>query len=271
MPIRVRKKKKTNRLHKDIVAQQKRILRACVNLGVFAAVLVLSGAGVAKLRDPATLPLNSVQIRGEFRKVSETELQAAVDMQSLSGFFNTDVESVRTRVKALPWVEDVAVRRIWPDRITVTVIEQEAVAQWGNDALLNARGELFMPDKKSFPEGLPRLNGPEGSAVFVLARFYEMRDMLFALERDIRSLTLDERRAWWLELDNGVQVALGRNDRIERLQRFNQVYSKLFSENVNRIKRIDLRYTNGLAVLWKEHESNAAISSGAKVEHVEKT
>lgn len=271
MAIRSHKKKKSNRLHKDIVAQRQRIMRACLNLGVLAAVLVVSGLGIAKLRDPQALPLNSVQIRGEFKKITEAELQAAVDTKSLTGFFTTDVDAVRERVKALPWVAEVAVRRVWPDRLTVTVIEQQAVARWGDKGLLNERGELFTPKKASLPTGLPKLNGPEGNSLFVLERYNEMRETLSSLGRDINVLSLDERRSWWLELDNGVKLALGRSQRAERLQRFKQVYSKLFEEQTNGIKGIDLRYTNGLAVHWKKRASNTAVLSGEKVEHVENT
>ena len=71
-----------------------------------------------------------------------------------------------------------------------------------------------------------------------------------------------------MELDNGVKLALGRSQRTERLQRFKQVYNKLFAEKVNSIKGIDLRYTNGLAVHWKKQASNTAVLSGEKVEHV---
>jgi cell division protein FtsQ len=271
MALRASKKKKTNRLHSDIVAQRRRIVRASVNLFVLAGVLLACGMGIAKLRDPQTLPLNSVQIRGEFRKVSEIELRKAVDTQALGGFFTTDVDAVRERVKALPWVEEVAVRRVWPDRLTVTVIEQQAVARWGAKSLLNTRGELFTPRQSTIPVGLPVLNGPQGNSLFVLQRYVEMRESLQDIGRDIRMLVLDERRAWRLELDNGLRLALGRNDRLERLQRFKKVYSRLFADKVNKIDRIDLRYANGLAVDWKDSSSNTAGLSGEKVDYVEKT
>ena len=268
MASRTRKKKKTNRLHKDIVARRKQVMRACVNLFVLAGVLVACGMGIAKLRDPETLPLNSVQMRGEFRNVSESELRDAVDPEMLAGFFTTDVEAVRERVKALPWVDEVAVRRVWPDRLAVTVIEQDAVANWGNDALLNSRGEIFKPNKESFPVGLPKLVGPKGNALFVLQRYVEMNETLASIGRDIDILRLDERRAWRVKLDNGLQLSLGRNERNERLQRFNQVYTRLFADKVNKIKRIDLRYTNGLAVHWKKQNTSTANAGGEKDDHV---
>lgn len=271
MAMRAIKKKKVNRLHSDIVEQRQRVLRACVNLCVLAGMLAVIGMGVAKLRDPATMPLSTVQMRGEFKKVSEAELRAAVEPKLLSGFFITDVEAVRERVKALPWVEEAAVRRVWPDRLTVTVIEQQAVARWGSDALLNARGEPFMPKAETFPADLPQLYGPKGNAAFVLKRYASMSEALSGIGRRITTLTLDERRAWRINLDNGLQLALGRSESTERLQRFSEVYARLFADKINNIKGIDLRYTNGLAVDWKDKSSNTAKTSGEKVEHVEKT
>ncbi|MGD9000020.1 MAG: cell division protein FtsQ/DivIB [Granulosicoccaceae bacterium] len=261
----LKRKKKTNRLQRDIAARRDRLMRASVNLLVLAVVLLAIGWGLQRLYDPQTLPLSSVQIRGEFKKVSEQVLREAVQPGALKGFFTTDVEAVRERVRALPWVEDVAVRRVWPDRLSLTVIEQQAVARWNGQGLLNARGEVFTPAAASYPQDLPLLEGPEGSNVVVLEQYLAIQDMLAGLARKPVHVLQDARRAWRVELDNGLRIALGREQSLQRLQRFTRVYAQLFRQRADEIDYIDLRYTNGLAVRWTQQnkaDSTAQLRKG---------
>jgi cell division protein FtsQ len=240
-------------------------MRAGVNLLLLGVVLLAIGWGLQRLYDPQTLPLSSVQIRGEFIKVSEQELRGAVQPAALKGFFTTDVKAVRERVRALPWVEDVAVRRIWPDRLSLTVLEQQAVARWNGQGLLNTRGEVFSPPAASYPHGLPLLEGPEGSNIAVLKQYRAIQDALAALAREPVHVVQDARRAWRVKLDNGLQIALGREQSLQRLQRFTRVYAQLFRQRVNEIDYIDLRYTNGLAVRWTQQnntDSTAQLRKG---------
>lgn len=269
----MKRKKKVNQLHSDIVARRDQLWRVATNLFLLAALLTAFALGIRHLYDPQTLPLKSVEIRGEFKQISEQALRDAVQPAELKGFFTTDVEAVRARVQALPWIEEVAVRRVWPDRLTLTVIEQQAVARWNGHSLLNSHGEVFTPDAASFPADLPALHGPAGSNLVVLEQYLAMRDMLVGLQRQVVRLTLDARRAWRIEMDNGLRLALGREQSLQRLQRFAQVYAQLFMQDADRIEYIDLRYTNGLAVRWapEQQTDNTAQLREGKSGHVEKT
>jgi hypothetical protein len=63
----------------------------------------------------------------------------------------------------------------------------------------------------------------------------------------IRHITLDERRAWSLVLDDGVEIALGRKAMDTRVRRLARVYAQLMGAGPSPVA-VDLRYTNGLAV-----------------------
>ena len=76
----------------------------------------------------------------------------------------------------------------------------------------------------------------------------------------VERLVEDERRAWWLQLDNGIVVELGRDDFAQRLQRFTDLYPRLRSGHTAEIAAVDLRYINGFAVRWKTKD--AANSAG---------
>ena len=205
-------------------------------------------------RDPAHLPLRVLEIAGELRHLDRSEIAAAIGEAARGGFFTVDVDAVRSRAEALPWVRSARVRRVWPDRLRVEIEEQQAVARWGERALLNAAGERFMPP--------PRLEGPEALSERVMRRYVAMRRALAGIGRSVRSLTLTERRAWRLELDNGVLLNLGREDTERRMQRFVRVYPGLVAAAGTEMQTVDMRYSNGFAVRWQERQQTVPGQEG---------
>ena len=71
----------------------------------------------------------------------------------------------------------------------------------------------------------------------------------------IDELVLSERFAWQLTLNDGVTLNLGREKRIERIQRFMDAYPQIKDQSNNKnnqqVDYIDLRYDTGIAVGWK--------------------
>jgi len=129
------------------------------------------------------------------------------------------------------------------------VNEQIAVVRWNETGLLNDQGHYFSPEKDSFPQGLPVLEGPDESQELLLERFKLLRQTYgLSLVR----LHLNERRAWEFELDSNLRVVLGRRDFENRIERFVQVVKKNLGVKLLQAKEIDMRYTNGFAVRWKQ-------------------
>lgn len=205
--------------------------------------------GFMELRDPTTLPLKAVHIEGAFTHVTTASLQRVIASASSGGFLYADVAALRRAALGVPWVQSVSVRRVWPDTLYVTVTEHTPVARWGKHGLLSSNGKVFSPQVSSYPPGLPELRGPDGTQAAVLAQYRSMSTLIAPLQLHIKHLELDERRAWHLGLDNGIELLLGRTDSTAHLQRFVRVYPSL-AALPNVIERVDLRYHNGLAVRW---------------------
>ena len=55
-----------------------------------------------------------------------------------------DKPALYARIEAIDWVDAVIVRRRWPGTLFVRIVEQVPAARWGDDGLLNTRGELFV-------------------------------------------------------------------------------------------------------------------------------
>jgi len=221
-------------------------------IGGLMAVLVTTViiAGSLWVMKPATLPIKQVHIEGEFLRLDTKRMQELVSDKVRGGFFNIDVTAIRNTLMALPWVKEVSVHRIWPDGLRLVVNEQTAVVRWNETGLLNDQGHYFAPEKKSFPHGLPVLGGPEDSQELLLERF-KLLKQFYGLS--VVRLRLNERRAWQFELDSGLSVVMGRKDFENRIDRFVHMVINNLGEKLFQAKEIDMRYTNGFAVRWKQN------------------
>ncbi|HEC17690.1 MAG TPA: FtsQ-type POTRA domain-containing protein [Sedimenticola sp.] len=228
------------------------LLRWGLALSLFGAMGAGAVLGGARLLDPQTLPLKVVRIEGEFKYLDRRRLEQVVAAQLRGGFFTVDVEAVRAKVRALPWVDEAGVRRIWPDTLQIRVTEQAPLARWGGRRLLNRRGEVFSPAPAEIPPGLPQLAGPEGTAAGMAARYRAMQARLDAAGLRIVRLQQDERRAWSIEFADGAVIRLGSRDLDRRLARFIRLYPRLRDAGRGRPRQVDLRYTNGFVVHWDE-------------------
>jgi len=231
-----------------------------VTAGLRGALIMASGlvlAGIlgwswSTLTDPHVLPIRNVQVQGAFNHVNPSMVRAAVKPFLKGNFLTVDVRRVQQAVQTLSWVKHAEVQRAWPDAVHIAVTEQVPVARWGEDALVNADGEIFSPPRATYPGGLPALQGPEGSGELVVAALRDMSGILAPLDLHIDHLVLDERRAWGLDLDNGMQVVLGRGNGYGRLLKFVRFYHRAFHDRAATVARVDLRYSNGFAVRWKQ-------------------
>ena len=220
---------------------------------VVASLLVATFVGVFRgAKFVFDQPVRNLVVEGTFQRVAPIQVEAAVADGLDDGFLSVDLGALRERVQALDWVDRVNVGRSWPDTLVVRVTEHQAAARWGESGLLNVRGELFTEQSQhAFPE-LPSLGGPRGSERDVARRYLAVRGKLVQADLTLESLRMDERGAWRLVLGGGQEIRLGRRDIDERLYRFFDVVAPALAKELNRVEYVDLRYTNGFAVGWRD-------------------
>jgi cell division protein FtsQ len=220
-------------------------------LAVPIAALALYGVfkGVQLVLDQ---PVRNLVVEGTFQRVTPIQVEAAVADGLDAGFLTVNLSVLRERVRALDWVDGASVGRRWPDTLIVRVTEHQAAARWGEHGLLNVRGELFTDrSQHAFPE-LPSLAGPSGTERDVARRYLAVRGKLAEAGLALESLAVDERGSWRLVLGGGQEIRLGRRDIDERLYRFFDVVAPTLSAELKRVEYVDLRYTNGFAVGWRD-------------------
>ncbi len=208
-------------------------------------------AAVIYSRQSNILPITHVSVEGEFQHIDKATLVAAVKPHTMGSFLSINVDRISDAAEALPWVRQVQVRRVWPDGLHLMVEEQVPVAQWQESRFINSTGDIFPASKGEVKQTLPVLMGPEGSEKVMMQRFLSMTRALTPMSLSIKQLIMDKRRAWRLVLNNDIKVALGRADSEQRFARFLSVYQHKFQAYHPHIAVMDMRYPNGLSVVWK--------------------
>jgi len=209
-----------------------------------------------KISSDESSPVTSIVIGGEMPFTIRQDIEIAIDNINLGNFFNVDVNEIQEKVAELPWVYSVSVRKKWPNELKIYVVDQTPIALWNGDFLINQYGKAFQADTTRLQSALPAFYGPEGSEDIALENFVNLSKLLKFGELSIDELLLTERYSWQLTLNNGVMLNLGRENRIERVQRFMDVYPQIIKtkkEN-QQVDYVDLRYDTGLAVGWKTAE-----------------
>jgi cell division protein FtsQ len=169
-------------------------------------------------------------------------------------------------------VSSVAVRKKWPNELKIYVVDHKPVALWNGEFLINQLGKVFQADMTRIKHYLPNFFGPEGTESLALKNYRDLNILLAFNALKIDELILTERFSWQLTLNDGVTLNLGREERVERVQRFMDLYpiikAELKAKKITEKQRnqavdyIDLRYDTGLAVGWKSvteitHNKNA--------------
>jgi cell division protein FtsQ len=225
-----------------------------------ALLLVLVGA-LSALSWTLDRPVRVISIDGSFQRVSPGQIEKAVAPFATQGFMSADLADIQRAVETLPWVDHARIARRWPNSLRVTVIEQTAAARWGESGLLNTRGELFVRTATHVPAELPHLSGPEGSWPQVAKRYLAAQGRMLEAGMRIAALRLDERGAWEMDLDSGVTVRLGRRDVDERIERFIHTASQVIAHRLTEISYVDMRYSNGFAIGWRNQGTPASGSA----------
>ena len=172
-------------------ARQRR-LRAALPWAAGAGVLLLLGGLVWVVYGTPVLGLREVQVIGT-ELVSPLQVEQAVAVPRYEPLARVDLDGVRARVRGIPAVDRVIVRRSWPSTLVVEVVERTPVAAVpagpGRFTLIDRTGVPYRVVSQQ-PPGLPQVRiaapGPSDvntrSALVVLGALSdELRGQLLAI------------------------------------------------------------------------------------------
>lgn len=160
---------------------------------------------------------------------------------------NIDIYALRRYLESIAWVQDVEIRKQWPNRLYVRLYEREPFARLGDEELIDVYGVRFKPARMGMYHDLVRLDAPQGFEADVLDVYKKMHDWALAHDIGLAGISLDNNLHWHLQLNSGIHVLLGNQDlnlRIARLSYLNSNYEL----NPQWVESINMNYHGACAV-----------------------
>lgn len=226
-----------------------------LQVGLGALIVLLAALvpwGTGKVLGAMDQQILAIDVNGDFVGDSRVAIERQAGNWIGKSYFATDLSDIKAELERRPWVASAAVRRVWPDRLVIDIREKKPLAYWTDGRLVSRTGELFSPPNPEVAGRLPRLAGPDERVREVIRMAQSMNDRLVSHGLGFAGLSLEARGAWTLTLANGIEVVLGRDQVDERFERFMTVYETRLASRSDEVSRVDARYTNGVAVQWKQ-------------------
>ncbi|MBT8435402.1 MAG: FtsQ-type POTRA domain-containing protein, partial [Gammaproteobacteria bacterium] len=76
------------------------------------------------------LPIRTIQLSGAFKNLDQEEVESTLQQYLGQGFFSFDIHHLQQTLHDNSWTQLVSVRRIWPDKLGITIEEKKPVARW---------------------------------------------------------------------------------------------------------------------------------------------
>ncbi len=215
--------------------------------GHVAAAVAAAKTEANQLMADAGFTVQNVTLEGR-AETAKKEIVRMLGIKRGDLMLYVDVDEARARLEALPWVQTAEVRRVWPNRIHVRIVERKPVALWQKDgavSVVDIDGKPIPGEDPARFASLPLIvgNGAEDQLGGLLALMKTQPNLKSRLKAAVR---VGERR-WNLRLANGVEVRLPEEGaeaalaELERLEREDAILSR-------DIKAIDLRFPDRFIV-----------------------
>jgi len=230
-------------------------LMIMVLLGI--SIMLLIGYLVA-LSTPI-FKLEDVGFQG-IKRVSQAELLHQGGLENRVNLLALNLTEVKRKMEALPWVKNVYLHRIFPNKLQVIITEHQPISQVLNQQelyFLNNEGSLFKKAETKEAGTLPLLTGlgkkdwtPDGRLrapllkELVLLQTYlsQGRDPLYPAK--LSEIHYDPECGFSLfTLERGIRITLGKEELETRIKRLERVWVEIEKRpNLFALKGISLQF-----------------------------
>ena len=199
-------------------------------------------------------PIDRVVVNGDFYHLKEKEVINLIDQKVKDGFLSLNLSGLNKYLESEPWIRNATIRRAWPSTIIVDITEEKPIARWGEKQVLNNVGDyLEITDKQSI-KNLPTFTSEFGKSKEMIKSYQLMSEIFGPTGLKVQEIRRDVVGSWLITTSSGIQINLGRDQLVQKLRRFQVVWSAQLSSQVEKIKTIDMRYPNGISVAWNQDD-----------------
>ncbi len=232
---------------------------AAISLMLFFAVFLAD-----QVLRPGYFTIESIRIVGSQYRVDPRTIERIAWRNVHGNYFSVNLNAIEEQLKEIPGVYAVAVRRVWPGALRISITESEGLTKWSE---LRPDGSPGTERLVNLPPGrvlgqIPELSGPVKQRQAVFNAYLEADRSLWPLGLEITTVNLTRAGDWTFRIrlsqfhsSAGFLLVVGRQDPIVKVSDFAQVFEAALGSQANSIAAIDLRYPSGLAVRWKSSKS----------------
>lgn len=226
------------------------IIRYFFIAAVLGLLLVILFMGGKALRDA---PPAAIFVSSQDLSIAQHQaLKQVMSQQAVSSFFTSDLQSLRDITIGLPWIDQVSVTRDWQRGIVIEALPKQAVAKFGTERLVDAKGVVFVPvDSKDLQQvQYAMLQGEIAQAPVIMQQMQQINDWYAPLDIQVEDIILSPRMTWLIRFDNGLRVIVDNENTAQKLLNLSQLLGNQLSAQRDDIQAIDLRYKNGFTLAW---------------------
>ncbi len=186
----------------------------------------------------------------ELINVNKDDISKNVKYLYSKSFFDIDLNYLKNKLEKIEWIRKINVRRSYPNEIIIDIEEHTPILIWNNKMYINMYGEKFNVSK--IDKNIPMLISDESRINEVFAYFKLFNEKLSSRKLDfkITKIMENEIRSLTISLSSGINIQLGSKDVNNKILLFFEIYKSLNTRDLNKIRYIDMRYSNGFSVGW---------------------
>ncbi len=189
--------------------------------------------------------INRVIITGNISHITSAQLTYITDNKLKGTFFTLNIDAVQREFQKIPWVKSVHVTREFPDSITVTVTEYNAIANLGSGKLLSEDKQIFAgTDEKG---ELPLLIVASANISKVLNVYAQIKPFMNTHNITLKSITYNGVGLTKLSFSNGLNVTVCGSSVPNNLDLLHKYWNQLYLIEPN-LSDVNMCYKDALAI-----------------------
>ena len=145
--------------------------------------------------------VDRVDVMGEGR-LNEDQRRQSLGVKHGDYIFDINMRSAQSRIESLSWIDHTVVRRLWPNRLVVQIVERRPYALWQNEGVVRVvdkNGSLIEDaDMKAYAH-LPLVVGPQAGQD--AARLHQTLAEFPEISRQVRAAVYVNAQRWDLKYE----------------------------------------------------------------------
>ncbi|MCL6230243.1 cell division protein FtsQ/DivIB [Bartonella bilalgolemii] len=152
------------------------------------------------------------------KNMTEQYVLKLLSLDVYPSIISFDVDKARSTLEQQIWVQSADIRKIYPNRICISIVEREPYAIWQHDGVMDViddTGRIILPFQAGLVQNLPLVVGQGAQNAAKL--FIQSLSTYSQFRNRIRAYVRVGDRRWDIFLENGVRIMLPEQGAIERL------------------------------------------------------